>query len=88
MSRTDRRDFYVSLVRDGRTALLAGPFTEHTDALANVDPAYREACSVDPWCDFDARGTCSLPYAPTNPYGKLNRRLGIVPRAPLGALEP
>ena len=83
MTRTDRCDYYVSLIRDKRVALLAGPFATHTEALATVDRAREEAEKVDPRAWFDPCGTCSLPYSSANPYGKLNQRLGIVARPPL-----
>lgn len=76
------RDYYVSLRRGERTALLAGPFATHAEALALVQRAAAEAEKVDPRTFWDPHGTCSLPYAATNPYGKLNQRLGIVPRPP------
>lgn len=82
MPRTDICDYYVSIVRDRRKGLLAGPFTTHTEALATVDRARSEALVVDPWTHFDLFGTCSLPRAAGNPIGKLNQRLGIVSRPP------
>lgn len=82
MPHTDQRDYYVTVNRDGRVGWLAGPFATHTTAAACVDQAAREACTIDPWCDFDAFGVSSLPYNTGNPYGVLNRRLGIVPRVP------
>ena len=36
MPRTDTLDYYVSLIRGDRTALLAGPFDTHTEALGWV----------------------------------------------------
>ena len=72
------RDYYVSLIRDKRYILLAGPFATHQQALDMVDRAADAACEVDPTTWFDLRGTCSLPYSPSNPNGKLNQRLGVV----------
>lgn len=83
MPRTDRNDYYVSLIRGKRVALLAGPFATHTEALAMVDAAREAAYAVDSWTWFDLIGTSSLPYLSTNPFGKLNQRLGIVARPPL-----
>jgi hypothetical protein len=80
MPHTEARDYYVSLRRGGRTALLAGPFAAHTEALAHVDRAVLEANIVDAWSSFDPYGTCSLPRDASNPAGKLNERLGITPR--------
>jgi hypothetical protein len=77
MPHTEPRDFYVSLIRGARTALLAGPFETHTEALAMVTRAAAEAERVDPRAFWDAHGTCSLPRAAGNPHGKLNDRLGI-----------
>ena len=74
------RDYYVSLIHGSRTALLAGPFATHAEALALVQDAAAEAERIDPRAWFDAHGTCSLPRASCNPAGKLNAALGAVPR--------
>lgn len=71
------RDYYVSLVRGLRTALLAGPFAVHADALAMVASAVKLANELDQWSHFDAFGTLSLPRYPWNPKGKLNLQLGV-----------
>lgn len=77
MPRTDILDYYVSIVRDGRKGLLAGPFATHTEALALVNKARIEACDVDPRAWFDLFGTCSLPRDMANPMGVLNNRLSV-----------
>lgn len=77
MSHTEPRDYYVSLRRGSRTALIAGPFETHTEALAMVEPATKLANELDGWTWFDAFGTCSGPRLPTNPKGKLNSQLGL-----------
>lgn len=77
MPHTEPRDYYVSMRNGRRTALLAGPFVTHTEALAAVEPAYKLACELDTWADFYTRGTCSLPRYPWNPKGKLNSQLGL-----------
>lgn len=77
MPRTDVLDYYVSLRRGSRTALLAGPFETHTEALEMVTRAVAEANRVDARSHFDPYGTCSLPRAANNPVGKLNASLGI-----------
>jgi hypothetical protein len=86
MPRTDALDYYVSLRRatsqGTQTALLAGPFTTHTEALAMVRRAADEAERTDPRTFWDPIGTCSLPRDASNPYGKLNQRLGVLPRPP------
>lgn len=76
MPRTDILDYYVSIIRDTRKGLLAGPFPTHTEALAMVDRARDAAYEVDPRSWFDLFGTCSLPRSPTNHKGVLNDRLG------------
>lgn len=73
---TAPRDYFVSLRRGERTALLAGPFATHAEALGLVDRATDEANRVDPWAHFDAFGTCSLP-APSGYVGTLNRQCGV-----------
>jgi hypothetical protein len=77
---SDARDYYVSMIRDKRYKLLAGPFATHLDALQMVDPAKREAARLDPFVDFDAFGTCSMPRNSTNKDGWLNIYLGVKPR--------
>lgn len=81
------RDYYVTMIRAKRTAFLAGPLATHAQALALVDAAKRKASEVDPWSDFDAFGTSSLPVSNGNPFGKLNQHLGVVPRPPLVAIS-
>lgn len=83
MPHTEPRDYYVNLKRGSRMALLAGPFETHTEALETVARAVLEANLVDAWSSFDPYGTCSLPRAAGNPLGKLNERLGVVPRIDL-----
>lgn len=72
--------YYVSVVRSStQRGLLAGPFATHAEALDLVDAARREACVVDPWCNFDLFGTCRLRGGSSLPHGRLNERLGVVP---------
>ncbi|NVO13875.1 MAG: hypothetical protein HXX10_07550 [Rhodoplanes sp.] len=68
------RDFYVTVIRGKRTGWLVGPLPTHEAALARVEAARTEACRIDPWCDFDAFGTSSLPRG-TGPTGKLNGKI-------------
>lgn len=82
MPHTEPRDYYVSLRRGERTALLAGPFATHAEALATVDRAVAEANAIDDRAWFDPFGTCSLPRDAKNPIGKLNSRLRILPPPP------
>lgn len=83
MPHVEPRDYYVSIVRSTKQrGLLVGPFVTHSEALALVDRASRLARELDTWADFDAFGTMSLPRNASNPYGKLNQRLGVVPRPP------
>lgn len=76
MPHTEPRDYFVSLRRDSRVALLAGPFTTHTEALATVDRAVQLANEIDGWTWFDVFGTCSFP-TPSHKKGKLNLQLGV-----------
>jgi hypothetical protein len=80
MPRTDILDYYVSIIRDKRKGLLAGPFATHTEALAMVDRARDMAYEVDSRAWFDLFGTCSLPRDLSNPKGVLNSRLGVAAR--------
>lgn len=74
------RDYYVSMIRDSRYALMAGPFATHEEALQMVDPVRKEASRHDPFCDFDAFGTCSKPRDINNKMGWLNVWIGAKPR--------
>ena len=64
------RDYYVTLQRGKRTAFLLGPYKTHAEVLANVEEGRRLASKVDPWADFDAFGTSSLPLG-SGVVGKL-----------------
>ncbi len=77
---SEPKDYYVSMLRDKRYALLAGPFLTHDEALKLVDPAKSEARRLDPFTDFDAFGTCSMPRRAENKMGWLNVYLGVKPR--------
>lgn len=77
----NERDFYVSMIRDSRYALMAGPFATHDEALQMVDPVRKEASRLDPFCDFDAFGTCSKPRHPDNKQGWLNVYVGAKARS-------
>lgn len=81
---TEPRDYFVSIRRDSRSGLLAGPFATHSEALFRLDDAKRMACKLDPWADFDAFGTMSLP-SPSGRVGVLNDRLGVGRAADEGA---
>jgi hypothetical protein len=69
--------FYVS-ARDGsRTALLLGPYTEHSEALESVERAKRYVQEHDPKGWFYAYGTLGTTpkEGRTLPGGKLNKIL-------------
>lgn len=53
----DRKFYYVSVIDGSRRALLAGPYTDHRDALAKVDTVRKLADDVDPRACFYAFGT-------------------------------
>lgn len=74
------RDYYVSMIRDSRYALMAGPFATHSEALSWVDSVKKEASRLDPFCDFDAFGTCSKPVMEHQKIGWLNAYIGAKPR--------
>lgn len=78
---SDPRDYYVSMVRDSRYALMAGPFATHAEALEMVDAVRKEAARLDPFCDFDAFGTCSKRRSADNKMGFLNVWVGAKPRS-------
>lgn len=80
------KKFYVTMIRDGKAAYLAGPFDNHEEAKGHVEPARNEAWDVDPWSEFDSFGTASV-VADRHPPGVLNERLGIAV-APSSAETP
>lgn len=63
--------FYVSVLNNGRSGLLLGPFETHEEALGKVDLARTLADRVDPKAPFYAYGTARKPQGPF-PAGKLN----------------
>lgn len=69
-------NFYVSVIDAGRTGLLAGPFTEHANALALVDRAQELAIAANPWAHFYAYGTVKMPADYRKP-GLFNNQLGV-----------
>jgi hypothetical protein len=66
--------YYVTAIRDNRTGWLFGPIADHAVALAMVPAVRRLACTIDPWCDFDAFGTSSITRDDNQqlPDGRLN----------------
>lgn len=69
----DSGHYYVSVVDGKRVGLLAGPYAQNDEALANVGAARRIAEELDPFACFYAFGTCRLPYGERR--GILNDRL-------------
>ncbi|HEY6072490.1 MAG TPA: hypothetical protein VIV15_03640 [Anaerolineales bacterium] len=70
--------YYVSCIDGPRTALLAGPFSSHTQALAKVEAAKTAAQEVDSKAFWYAFGTCRMEAVPYGwKVGILNERLGL-----------
>lgn len=71
--------YYVSVQDGKRTALLAGPWPTHREALDMVDTVRALAQSLDPRGAFYAFGTARLPDDDSVPlrYGSLNAQLGL-----------
>lgn len=67
--------YYATVVRGRRVGWLAGPFDTRAIAEAHVPDARREACAIDPWCDFDGFGVTRLERNGPLPAGVLNGRL-------------
>lgn len=71
--------YYVTVKRDKRTGWLAGPYRAMCEAEALVSRCRQIACSLDPWCDFDAFGVSSIErdkaWLSDMPKGKLNHLL-------------
>lgn len=71
--------YYVSVKDQGRTALLAGPWPTHAEALAMVDTVRAKACELDPRGVWYAYGTARLPDDDSVPIraGSLNKHFGL-----------
>ena len=67
--------FYVSCIDGPRTAILAGPYQTHPEALEAVPQVRRVAEKVDPRACWYAFGTCKAPNGWRE--GTLNRGLGL-----------
>ncbi len=67
--------YYVSVLNGGRSALLAGPWPRHEQALAQVEAVRAFACEVDPRGHWYAFGTARLPEDSPAVPGKLNSGL-------------
>ena len=65
---------YVSMKDGQRTALLLGPYSEHSTPLNRKAEAQRVACEINPWYDFCAFGTCKIETPNALPLGSLNKR--------------
>lgn len=68
--------YYAGLRRDGRKAILLGPYASKAEADANVERARDEAERVDPFCWFDSAGVIEIECAEL-PVGKLNAHIGL-----------
>lgn len=69
--------YYVSALDGPRTALVAGPFPTHAEALSWVDRARTAAGEVDPKAVWYAFGTCRIDDASYARPGVLNGYLGF-----------
>lgn len=71
--------YYVSAIDGPRSALLAGPWPTHAEALAMVDRVRALANELDPRSHWYAFGTARLPDDDSVPIraGSLNGRLGL-----------
>jgi len=53
--------YYVTIVRSAsQRGFLLGPYTNHADAIANVERGRKLAQAADAWADFDSFGTASV----------------------------
>jgi hypothetical protein len=55
--------FYVTIIRDRRIGVLAGPYPTKGCAEQAVAAAYEKACAADPWAHFDAFGVTMIDSA-------------------------
>lgn len=73
------KGFYVDLMRDGRVALLAGPFVSESVARQYEKAAVAKANEVDPWSHFDPYGVVGVDLGMHAKPGKLNHLIEIDP---------
>ena len=69
-------NYYVTVVDGPRWRCIAGPFTNHADALRMVGLTRRKAQELDLKADFYAFGTTAMAQSYTKP-GLLNRHLDL-----------
>jgi hypothetical protein len=67
--------YFVSIRRDSRVGILAGPFGTLDIAESYIEPASRVAVALNSWHHFDAFGVAYIPGRMI--AGKLNDQLGI-----------
>jgi len=63
--------YYVTMIRDRRTAWLAGPYSTHEDALRAVPEAKERALEIDPFHCFDWFGTARAETERKTAFGVL-----------------
>jgi hypothetical protein len=83
----ETKRFYVTMIRDGRVARLAGPYDTKEEAEAQFEPARKIASEVDPFSDFDAFGVSAITAKEHKP-GTLNARLAQAPQEEPSAAVP
>ena len=66
---------FVTIIRDSKVGVLAGPFEERKLAESYIDRARDEAIKVDPMAHFDSLGVSLIPGR--GHPGVLNERLGL-----------
>lgn len=54
------REYFVSLHRDTRTALIDGPYATQDEAAEAMPGARAFVRAADPWTDFDTLGVASI----------------------------
>ncbi len=70
-AQASEREYFVSVINNGRKGFLLGPYATHEEALGQVERGKELAMKADPWAHFYAYGTCSAP-------------VGLVPRTVFG----
>ena len=69
--------FYVSAIDGSKKYLIAGPFENHSRALAMVEPVRNRAYEINAKAWFMSWGTCSTKEIIKTPLGAMDQTQGL-----------
>ena len=72
------KKFYVSAIDGSKKYLIAGPFEDHSRALAMVEPVRNRAYEINAKAWFMAWGTCSSETVIKTPLGTFDTTAEII----------